>query len=90
MIFLKNLCYGYSDTSLCNIGLNMLGQFAIGLATTPLQAIIHESGHAIAACILHKNANPKIELINYGYSSSTLYNIVASSLTLASHNIAQN
>lgn len=45
----------------------MLGQVAIGFAMSPLQVIIHESGHAIAACILHKNANPKIELRNYGY-----------------------
>lgn len=72
MNFLKNVCYDYLGTYSCDLTLCMLRKVE-GLAMSPFQVIIHESGHAIAAHILLKNANTKIELKNYGYSGGMCY-----------------
>lgn len=67
MNFLKNVCYGYFGTINCNAEFSFIGQCTIGFAALPLITIIHESGHAIAAHLLFKNAKPKIKLESYGY-----------------------
>jgi hypothetical protein len=75
MGFVKNVCnnlgYGYRGTFSCNLLLYGMGQYAIGVAALPLRTIIHESGHAIAAHLLLKNAKPKIKLVGYGYGGGS-------------------
>lgn len=79
MNLLRDVCCSQCTTTLCNLGFHLIVQVPIGLATLPLQTLIHESGHAFAARILYKNANPKITLNSYGFKggscSSNKYNL---------------
>lgn len=67
MNIINNALYSYVDPAKVYV----IGQAAIGYAALPLINIIHESGHAIVAHLLYRNAKPKIELTNYGYGNAS-------------------
>jgi len=67
--YLDQLCYSYKNES-CIAHINVAEKMAVGVLALPLIAIIHELGHAFAAHLLYKNADPKITLIKYGFNGA--------------------